>query len=187
MAETTANSKDLKLKGKRQLDHTTPLNGSLDHGQLAAGELVLEQPVAEVNSQVDAVHSVDAEYAAVVLHVHSHELVANLGRVLSRVRQTELRGLHFLMNFRVLRKVNLVGLDALGPPNVVQALPEEDHECKHDAEEARVGLQGNLVEVHCEGLVNQHEVAGLVIQIHVCFVVVPPAALLPRGSIGLQL
>ena len=58
---------------------------SLDHRQLAARELVLEKPVAQVDRQVDAVHPVDAKRVSVLLHEHSHKLVANFWRVLCRI------------------------------------------------------------------------------------------------------
>lgn len=81
---------------------------SLDHGKTATGELVLEQPVAQVDGQVDAVHTINREHAAVVLHVHGYELVADLGRVLGRVGLAELSRLHFVLDFWVLGQVDLV-------------------------------------------------------------------------------
>ena len=75
--------------------------------------------MAEIEGQVDAVSSLDGEQWLVVFDVHCDELVADFRRVLCCVCKTELRGLHFLVNVRVLCKINLVRLYAFGPPNVV--------------------------------------------------------------------
>lgn len=44
--------------------------------------MALEQPVAKVNGEVDLVVLGDVEDVLLILHVHSHELVANFWGVL---------------------------------------------------------------------------------------------------------
>ena len=56
--------------------------GSGNHGQLGAGKLALEQPVAQVDGEVDLVMLRDVEDILLVLHIHRHELVANFWGVL---------------------------------------------------------------------------------------------------------
>lgn len=70
---------------------------------------------------------------------------------------------------------------------MIQTLAEEDHKCKYHAVEAGVGLERDLVQVEGEGLVDQHLVAGLLVQVNVRIVVVAPALLLPRDAVLLQL
>ena len=144
---------------------------------------MLEQPVAQVDGQVDAVHSVDVEKFPVVFHVHSHELVADLGGVLGRVREAELGILHLFLDFGVLGHIDLLRLNALGPADVVQALAEENDECQHHTVEGRIRLLGDVVQVDSECLVDHHLIAGCLVQSDVLVEVVTPATLLPRDSV----
>ena len=87
--------------------------------------------------------------------------------MLSCVRKAELRSFHLLLDVRMLGQVNLVGLNAFGPPNVVQALSEENREGKHHLVEDWVRLQRYLVEIHCEGLIDHHLVSCRFVQVHI--------------------
>lgn len=142
--------------------------------------------MAEVDREVDAVGAVDAEHRLVVLDVHGHQLVADFGRVLRRVGQTELGRFHFLVDVRVLRQVDLVALNALRPADVVQALPKEDHVRQHDAVVGRVRFLRHFVQVHCEGFVHHHRVARLFVNHHVAVEIVLPPALLPGQAVRFQ-
>jgi hypothetical protein len=107
---------------------TNYLIHSLYHCKFAAGELVLEQPMAEVYRQVDAVRALNSKHVAMFFDVNCHKLIANFRCVLSRVGETKLGGLHKLLDVQTMIKVDFLALDALGPPNLVQALPKENHE-----------------------------------------------------------
>ena len=61
------------------------ISKSCDHGELRAGVLVFEEPVAHVDSQIDLLAFDDFELALVLFHVDGDELVADLGSMLSRV------------------------------------------------------------------------------------------------------
>ena len=104
----------------------TCINGfldSCDHGQLRAGVLVLEKPMAHIDSEVDLFALYDFEFALVLLHVDGDEFVADLGRMLGGVDEAELILLQLV---QVLRLCLLVALPPLLPPDLVQALPEKD-------------------------------------------------------------
>lgn len=144
---------------------------------------MLEQPVAQVDRQVDAVNAVDVEQLPIVFHVHGHELVADLGGVLSRVREAELGILHLFLDFGVLGDIDLLRLNALGPADVVEALTEENDECQHHAVEGRIRLFADVVQVDGECLVDHHLIAGRLVQSDVLVEVVTPATLLPRDTV----
>ena len=63
---------------------------SRDHGQLGARVLVLKEPVAHIDGQIDLLAFDDFEFALVLLHVDRHKFVADLWRVLGRVDEAEL-------------------------------------------------------------------------------------------------
>lgn len=159
---------------------------SLDHGQLWTSKLVLEEPVAEVDGQVDAVYSINWVDWAVVLHVHRHKLVADLGCVLCSIGKTELDCFHFMSNIRVLWKINLIRLYTFGPPDMIQALSEEYDESQNHFVEARIGFLWNLVQIQSESFIDQHLVSSRLIQIKVWIKVMAPATLLPVKTVGLK-
>ena len=112
---------------KKRVDSNLRLNTSGDHGELGAGELALEEPVAEVDGKVDLVVFGDVQHALLVLHVHGHELVADLRRVLGVVDQAKLLVLDVSLQLRIVFESDAFTLDLLAPPVLVQAFPEEDH------------------------------------------------------------
>ena len=81
--------------------------------------------MAKVYCQIDAVRSLNSEHVSVLLHVYRHELVADFGCVLSRVRETELSGLHELLDVLTVVEIYLFALNSLRPSNLVQALPKK--------------------------------------------------------------
>ena len=107
--------------------------------------------------------------------------------MLSRVCHTKLGGLHFFLDFRVLGEINLVGLNSLGPTNVVETFSKENNESQHDTVEGGVGLQRDFVQIHGKCFVDQHLVPGRLIKVHVSVVVMTPAFLLPVETVSLQL
>ena len=66
------------------------LPSSRNHRQLGARVLILKEPVAHIDSQIDLFTFDDFEFAFVLLHVDRHKFVADLWRVLSSVYQAEL-------------------------------------------------------------------------------------------------
>ena len=83
--------------------------GSGDHAQLRAGELVLEQPVTEVDGQVDLVGLADFHQVAVLVHVDRHKVVADFGCVLCGVGKAKFVFRSFC-NLRVLFYESLLAL-----------------------------------------------------------------------------
>ena len=55
---------------------------STDERELGARELALEEPMAQIDSQVNLIMLLDVKDRLLVLHVNCHELVADLGSVL---------------------------------------------------------------------------------------------------------
>ena len=64
---------------------------SRDHGQFRAGVLVFEEPVTHIDGKIDLFALDDLKFALVLLHVDGDKFVADLGGMLRRVHQTELR------------------------------------------------------------------------------------------------
>ena len=126
---------------------------SCDHRQLGARVLILKEPVAHIDSQIDLFTFDDFEFAFVLLHVDSHKFVADLWRVLSCVHQTELVLLE-LVEFFGLRL--LVALPPLLPADLVEALAKEDDEGEYCAVECVVNLLAHSVEVEGERLIYEH-------------------------------
>ena len=58
---------------------------SRDHGQLGARVLVLKEPVAHIDGQIDLLAFDDFEFALVLFHVDRDEFIANLWRMLCSV------------------------------------------------------------------------------------------------------
>lgn len=84
--------------------------------------------MAKVYRQVDAVRPLNCKHVSVLLNVNGDKLVADFRCVLSRVGETKLGSLHQLLDVLAVVEVDLLALDALGPPNLIQALPKENHE-----------------------------------------------------------
>ena len=116
-----------------------------DHRQLGAGELALEEPVAEVDGQVDLVMLGNVVDILLVLHVDSHELIADLGGVFGVVHEAELLGLNVLLQVGVVVKSDSFTFDLLAPSVLVQALSEEDHVGQHDFVVVLVDAVGHAV------------------------------------------
>lgn len=100
---------------------------SSDHAELAAGELVLEQPVAQVDCEIDLVRLANFHQVTVLVHVHGHEVVADFRSVFGGIGQAELVVLRGFCELWLLFEKDFVALDALLPANLVEALSEEDH------------------------------------------------------------
>ncbi len=64
--------------------------------------------MAEVDGEVDLVGLRDFELTSLVLHEHSHELIANLWSVLGVVEQTELLCLHVVLELRVVLQLDVL-------------------------------------------------------------------------------
>lgn len=83
--------------------------------------------MAQVDGQIDLIVLGDVENVLLVLHVHSHELVANLRRVLGIVHETELFRLDIQLQLWVVFQTDAFALDLLAPAVLIQTLPEEDN------------------------------------------------------------
>jgi len=144
----------------KALKHTRTSEVSRDHGELGACELVLEEPVAQVDGQVDLVRLLNVGGRVLpLLHEDSHELVADLGRVLRVVREAEL-----LLELPVLPLGLLLWLDPLrlkllAPPKLVQALPEKDGIREHHLVEGLINSLRDTLQVESEYLIDVHDEA----------------------------
>lgn len=83
--------------------------------------------MAKVNGEVDLVVLGDVENVLLVLHVHSHELIANFWGVLRIVNWAEELPLNVLLKLDVTFKFDALTLNFLAPAIFVEALSEEDH------------------------------------------------------------
>ena len=88
--------------------------------------------MAEVNRQVDLVVLGDVKDVLLVLHVHSHKLVANLWCMLGVVNQTKLLGLDIDFQLWIILKSDAFTLDLLAPAVFVEAFSEEDDVGEHN-------------------------------------------------------
>jgi hypothetical protein len=131
--------------------------------------VLLEEPVAQVDRQVDLVRFGDLDLVLLVLQVHRHELVADLRRVLSVVIEAEVRlvllslvlGLRLGLALSV--AVLLLRLQLLLPADLVEALPKQDHVRQHSVRvELLLDLLGDLKQVVGEDLVHFHAVSVVV-------------------------
>lgn len=134
--------------------------------------MVLEQPVAQVDGQVDLVGLRNRYLSLFVLQVHCHELVANLRSVLSVVIQTELAfvlGIHIRRALAVFgATVLLFGLGFLLPADLVEALAEQDDIGKHSVEEEIVfDFFRDGPQIKREYFINQHRSAVFIVQVRV--------------------
>lgn len=83
--------------------------------------------MAKVDGEIDLVVLRDVENVFLVLHVHSHELVANFWRVLSVVDRAEELSLDVLLQLDVAFKFDALGFNFFAPAIFVEALSEEDN------------------------------------------------------------
>lgn len=98
-----------------------------NHGELGAGKLALEQPVAQVNGEINLIVLRDVEDVLLVLHVHRHELVADFWRMLCIVNRAEKLPLNVLLKLDVAFKFDALALNFLAPAILVEAFSEKDH------------------------------------------------------------
>jgi len=112
--------------------------------------------VAQVDGQVDLVVLRDVENVLFVLHVHRHELVADLGRVFSVVHQAELLCLDVLLQLGVVVQPDALALNFLAPAVFVQALAEEDHVGQDNLVVSLVDAVAHAVKIKRENLVDPH-------------------------------
>mmetsp|Transcript_39602 Transcript_39602/g.60591 ORF Transcript_39602/g.60591 Transcript_39602/m.60591 type:complete len:348 (-) Transcript_39602:10-1053(-) len=122
--------------------------------------------------------------ALLVLHVHSHELVADLGRVLGVVHLAEQVVLDLGLHLGVVLQHDLLALDFLAPAVLVQALAEENHIGEHGLVVGLVDAVAHAVQVQGEDLVHQHFLAVFVVQVVVVSVPLALVRVLRRSGHG---
>lgn len=124
--------------------------------------MVLEQPVAQVDCQVDLVGLGDLDLVLLVLKVDCHKLVADLGSVFGVVVHAEVALLLSncrirLLLFTISARVLVVALGLLLPAELIQALSEENDVRKHGfGVELLFYLLGNSIKVVSKDLVDTH-------------------------------
>jgi hypothetical protein len=124
--------------------------------------VVLEQPVAQVDCQVDLVGFRDLDLVLLVLEVDRHEFVADLWGVLGVVVHAEIALLVSDRRIRLLllsvsSRVLVVALRLLLPSQLIEALSEENHIRKHGIYvELLFDLLGNSIKVQSKDLVDTH-------------------------------
>ena len=74
--------------------------------------------MAKVNSQVNLVMFRDVKNVLFVLHVHRHELVADLGRVFGVVHQAELLSLDVNLQLGVVVQPDALAFNFLAPTRI---------------------------------------------------------------------
>ena len=107
--------------------------------------------MAHVDRQVDLLALDDLYLALVLLHVHSHELIADFWGMFCTIYCTKFLLLKF---FKVFWFRFCVVLFALPPPYFIQAFAEKDDESEHSLVEGIVDLLGDVVEVEGKDLIN---------------------------------
>ena len=107
--------------------------------------------MAHVDRQVDLLALDDLYLALVLLHVHSHELVADFWSVFCTVGCAEFLLLKF---FKVFCLCFGIVLFALPPSNFIETFAEKDDEGEHSLVEGIVDLLGDVVEVEGKDLIN---------------------------------
>ena len=115
--------------------------------------------MAQVDGEVDLVVLRDVENVLLVLHVHSHELVANFWGVLRIVNWAEELPLNVLLKLDVAFKFDAFTLNFLAPAIFVKALSEENHVSKDRAIVILVDSVTHSVEVEGEDLIHEHILA----------------------------
>ena len=88
--------------------------------------------MAEVDGQIDLVVLGNVNDRFLVLHVHRHELVADLGCMLGVVHQAELFVGDIGLELWVVLELDALAFDLLAPAVLVEAFAEKDHVGQHD-------------------------------------------------------
>ena len=91
--------------------------------------MAFEKPVAKVDCQVDLVMLWDVKNVLFVLHVNSHEFVADFWGVFSVVNGAEQFSLDVLFKFHITLKLDAFALDLFAPAVFIEALSEENDVC----------------------------------------------------------
>ena len=122
-------------------------SNSSNHSQFWAGELALEQPVAQVDGQIYLIMFSYVYDWFFVLHVYSHEFIANLWCMFCIVNHAELLVSNIILHLWVVLQLDAFTLDFLTPSVLVQTLSEKDD----------VG-QNNLVVILIDPVAHSEEV-----------------------------
>lgn len=108
---------------------------SANHSQLGAGEVLLKEPVAQVDGEINLVWLGDLDLSLSCFQVNGHEFVANFRSVLCVILQAEILLLVSISrscSSRLVRRpILLLTLLLLGPSNLIKALAEQDHVREH--------------------------------------------------------
>ena len=126
--------------------------------------MALEEPVAKIDRQIDLVVFRDFENRLFVLHVHRHQLVADLWRVLCVVDEAELLVGDLLLQVRPRLELDAFALNLLPPAVLVQALAEENHVRQHDTIVGEVDAVAHPVEIQGEDLIDEHLLSVLIVK-----------------------
>ena len=117
--------------------------------------------MTQVDRQIDLVVLGNVENVLLVLHVHRHEFVADLGCMLRIVDETELFRLDVQLQLGVVLKSDAFALNLLAPPIFVEALSEEDHVREHCFVVELVYPIAHAVQIQSKDLVHKHLLAIL--------------------------
>lgn len=121
--------------------------------------------MAKIDGQVDLVVLRDVKDVLLVLHVNSHELVADFWGVLCVIDQTKLLVLDVHLELWIVFQAYALTFDLLAPAILVEALPEEDHVGQHNFVVELVYSDAHAVQVQGKDLVHQHFLAILGAQV----------------------
>lgn len=106
--------------------------------------------MAKVDGEVNLVRLRYIEKVLVLVHVEGHELVADLGRMFSRIHETELFVTHLLSDVGLPLEVDLFRFNSFLPSDLVEALSEQNYEGHDSLVKRRVGLLRDLAKVQGE-------------------------------------
>lgn len=112
--------------------------------------------MAKVDREVYLVVLRNVDDRLLVLHVNGHKLVADFGRVLCIINQTELLVSNVVFHFWIVLQFDAFTLDLLSPAILVEALAEEDHVGEHSFVVSSVESVAHPVQVKGEDLVHEH-------------------------------
>jgi hypothetical protein len=107
--------------------------------------LVGEEPVAEVDGEVDLIGLCNLEDSFALLHVNRNEFIADFWSVLRGVHKAELLRAHLLGNVRLNLEVELLTFDALLPADLVETLAEVNYEGYYCLVKLRIQLLADSV------------------------------------------
>lgn len=120
--------------------------------------------MAKVDGQIDLVVLGNVNDRFLVLHVHRHELVADLGRMLGVVHQAELFVGDIGLELWVVLELDALAFDLLAPAVLVQAFTEEDDVGQHRGVVRLVDPVAHSVQVKSEDFVDLHFLTVFVCQ-----------------------